>query len=78
MGLPSFAASDLDRGPMSAVIICLLALIRDRFASHVGETWHFGLEEKGRMHSMEFSEGKWSWYPNPRIWRKSMATEMGA
>ncbi|KAL6611337.1 hypothetical protein ACP70R_039265 [Stipagrostis hirtigluma subsp. patula] len=53
MGLPSFAASDLDRGRMSAVIICLLAL-RDRFASH-GETWHFDLEEKGRMHSMEFS-----------------------
>ncbi|KAL6602840.1 hypothetical protein ACP70R_043201 [Stipagrostis hirtigluma subsp. patula] len=53
MGLPSFAASDLDRVPMSAVIICLLAL-RDRFASHVGESWHCGLEEKGRMHSMEF------------------------
>ncbi|KAL6876396.1 hypothetical protein ACP4OV_012968 [Aristida adscensionis] len=49
MGLPGFAASDLERGPMSAVIVCLLAL-RDRFGSCVGE----GLEEKGRMHTMEF------------------------
>ncbi|XP_062229006.1 kinesin-like protein KIN-14M isoform X3 [Phragmites australis] len=53
MGLPSFAASDLDRGPMSAVIVCLLAL-RDRFGSHVGEGLHCSLEEKDRMHSMEF------------------------
>jgi kinesin family member C2/C3 len=38
---------------MSAVISCLLAL-RDRFGSHVGEGFHCSLEEKGRMHSMEF------------------------
>nr|TKW21881.1 hypothetical protein SEVIR_4G149801v2 [Setaria viridis] len=54
MGLPTFAASDLDRGPMSAVIVCLLAL-RDRFGSHVGEGLHCSLEENGRMPSMEFS-----------------------
>ncbi|PAN23741.1 hypothetical protein PAHAL_4G113400 [Panicum hallii] len=53
MGLPTFAASDLDRGPMSAVIVCLLAL-RDRFGSHVGEGSHCSLEENGRMPSMEF------------------------
>lgn len=38
---------------MSAVIVCLLAL-RDRFGSHVGEGLHCSLDEKGRMHSMEF------------------------
>ncbi|WVZ79820.1 hypothetical protein U9M48_027352 [Paspalum notatum var. saurae] len=54
MGLPSFAASDLDGGgPISAVVVCLLAL-RDRFGSHVGEGLHCSLEEKGRMGSMEF------------------------
>ncbi|KAF8652021.1 hypothetical protein HU200_062963 [Digitaria exilis] len=52
MGLPSFAASDLDRGPMSAVIVCLLAL-RDRFASPVGEGLHCSLGANGRMPSME-------------------------
>ncbi|CAN6177854.1 unnamed protein product [Urochloa humidicola] len=53
MGLPTFAASDLDRGPMSAVIVCLLAL-RDRFGSHVVEGLPCSLEENGRMPSMEF------------------------
>ncbi|CAL5048232.1 unnamed protein product [Urochloa decumbens] len=53
MGLPTFAASDLDKGPMSAVIVCLLAL-RDRFGSHVGEGLHCSHEENGRMPSMEF------------------------
>ncbi|OEL16173.1 Kinesin KP1 [Dichanthelium oligosanthes] len=53
MGLPTFTASDLDRDPMSAVIVCLLAL-KDLFGSHVGEGLHCSLEEKGRMLSMEF------------------------
>ncbi|GJN38621.1 hypothetical protein PR202_gb27681 [Eleusine coracana subsp. coracana] len=48
MGLPSFAASDLEKGPMSAVVTCLLAL-RDRFGSHIREGLHCNLEEKGRM-----------------------------
>lgn len=38
---------------MSAVVVCLLAL-RDQFVSHVEEGWHCSLQEKGRMHSMEF------------------------
>lgn len=38
---------------MSAVIACLLAL-RDRFGSHVGEGLHCTLEEKGRVHSVQF------------------------
>lgn len=41
------------QGPMSAVVVCLLAL-RDQFVSHVEEGWHCSLQEKGRMHSMEF------------------------
>ncbi|CAN6216594.1 unnamed protein product [Urochloa humidicola] len=53
MGLPTFAASDLDKGPMSAVIVCLLAL-RDRFGSHVVEGLHCSLEQNGRVPSMEF------------------------
>ncbi|TVU07849.1 hypothetical protein EJB05_41221 [Eragrostis curvula] len=48
MGLPSFPAADLDAGPMSAVIICLLAL-RDRFGSHVGEGLNCSLEGKCGM-----------------------------
>ncbi|CAN6221088.1 unnamed protein product, partial [Urochloa humidicola] len=53
MGLPTFAASELDGGPMSAVIVCLLAL-RDRFGSHVVEGLPCSLEENSRMPSVEF------------------------
>jgi len=53
LGLPSFAASDHDRGPMLAVIVCLLAL-RGLFGSNVGEGLHCSLEAKSRMHNMEF------------------------
>ncbi|XP_044423248.1 kinesin-like protein KIN-14M isoform X2 [Triticum aestivum] len=53
MGLPSFAPSDLETGPMSAVVACLLAL-RDRFVSHAGEGWTCGLPQNGRMHTVGF------------------------
>ncbi|KAE8817330.1 kinesin-4-like [Hordeum vulgare] len=54
MGLrPGFTPSDLQTGPMSAVVACLLAL-RDQFVSHAGEGWTCGLPQNGRMHTKGF------------------------
>ncbi|CAO2037787.1 unnamed protein product [Urochloa humidicola] len=36
MGVPTFSAYDLERGELSAVVTCILAL-KDRFASRIGE-----------------------------------------
>uniref|UniRef100_A0A0D9WR62 Kinesin motor domain-containing protein n=1 Tax=Leersia perrieri TaxID=77586 RepID=A0A0D9WR62_9ORYZ len=53
MGLPAFAASDLETGPVSSVVACLLAL-RDHFVSHDVEGFRCSLPEKGMVHSIEF------------------------
>lgn len=52
MGLPSFTASDLDTGPVSAVVASVLAL-RDQFLPHAGEGWNCGVPQNGRKHGME-------------------------
>ncbi|KAM0908229.1 hypothetical protein ACQ4PT_015595 [Festuca glaucescens] len=52
MGLPSFTASDLDTGPVSAVVACVLAL-RDQFLPHAGEGWNCSVPQNGRKHGME-------------------------
>ncbi|XP_047082982.1 kinesin-like protein KIN-14M isoform X2 [Lolium rigidum] len=52
MGLPSFTASDLDTGPVSAVVASVLAL-RDQFLPHAGEGWNFSVQQNGRKHSNE-------------------------
>ncbi|XP_051199635.1 kinesin-like protein KIN-14M isoform X1 [Lolium perenne] len=52
MGLPSFTPSDLDTGPVSAVVACVLAL-RDQFLPHAGEGWNCGVQQNGSKHSME-------------------------
>uniref|UniRef100_A0A0E0HSC6 Kinesin motor domain-containing protein n=1 Tax=Oryza nivara TaxID=4536 RepID=A0A0E0HSC6_ORYNI len=53
MGLPGFSPSDLDTGPVSSVVTCLLAL-RDQFVSHDVGGLSCSLPEKVMMQSMEF------------------------
>uniref|UniRef100_A0ACD6ADS5 Uncharacterized protein n=1 Tax=Avena sativa TaxID=4498 RepID=A0ACD6ADS5_AVESA len=53
MGLPSFTPSDLETGPMSAVVACVLAL-RDQFVPHAGEGWSSCQPQNGRKHGMEY------------------------
>uniref|UniRef100_A0A0E0LCJ6 Kinesin motor domain-containing protein n=1 Tax=Oryza punctata TaxID=4537 RepID=A0A0E0LCJ6_ORYPU len=52
MGLPAFSPSDLDTGPVSSVVTCLLAL-RDQFVFHDVEGLSCSLPGKSTMHSME-------------------------
>ncbi|PNT75807.1 hypothetical protein BRADI_1g38040v3 [Brachypodium distachyon] len=53
MGLPSFTASDLEKGSMSAVVACILEL-RDQFVSRADEGWISSLSENGSVNNMEF------------------------
>uniref|UniRef100_A0A0D3GHS5 Kinesin motor domain-containing protein n=1 Tax=Oryza barthii TaxID=65489 RepID=A0A0D3GHS5_9ORYZ len=53
MGLPGFSPSDLDTGPVSSVVTCLLAL-KDQFVSHDVGGLSCSLPEKVMMQSMEF------------------------
>ncbi|XP_020089510.1 kinesin-like protein KIN-14D isoform X2 [Ananas comosus] len=62
MGLHGFKSSDLEQGPISAVVICLLSL-RDRSSSHVGEDRFPNSSAKGESEAMR----RWKLLENSRL-----------